>query len=394
MAEEADNQGAAGAGKKSILSIKIKDRQPVATSQGTFYVRHLSVGDMKVFTGYFDEKKDKASHDLRALGELALKTLVCTDNGPEKTSALTEEIFSRLSSTDIELLIDGVIEVSGLTPLPESKTLESLGSIVFDQVTSDIKRTLETAENLKRSMSSAFGSLSQGAMKSLVDSMSSLNAVRDSLKLSPAVEAFRKVQEDHDRLFGGMAHKDLLAQAKILEMPQPRMPELYRPKFEDTPLGRAAIASEDSATQLREVAGLVGDMADKLANLHTVFLTEVIPQWVDSLKDNSDAMKRTLIQTEKSLFWAKWALIASVVVTIAMTAWQNSIASDYKLDNDKQQTDALLIIKEQLKVSQELNKQLKTDAVQLKEELVKLQQSVETLNATQSANLKAVQAAK
>lgn len=394
MAEEADNQGTAGAGKKSILSIKIKDRQPVATSQGTFYVRHLSVGDMKVFTGYFDEKKDKASHDLRALGELALKTLVCTDNGPEKTSALTEEIFSQLSSTDIELLIDGVIEVSGLTPLPESKTLESLGSIVFDQVTSDIKRTLETAENLKRSMSSAFGSLSQGAMKSLVDSMSSLNAVRDSLKLSPAVEAFRKVQEDHDRLFGGMAHKDLLAQAKILEMPQPRMPELYRPKFEDTPLGRAAIASEDSATQLREVAGLVGDMADKLANLHTVFLTEVIPQWVDSLKDNSDAMKRTLIQTEKSLFWAKWALIASVVVTIAMTAWQNSIASDYKLDNDKQQTDALLIMKEQLKVSQELNKQLITDAVQLKEELVKLQQSVETLNATQSANLKAVQAAK
>jgi hypothetical protein len=166
------------------------------------------------------------------------------------------------------------------------------------------------------------------------------------------------------------------------------------PKIEETPMGRAAIASEDSATQLREVAGLVGDMADKLANLHTVFLTEVIPQWVDSLEENSDAMKTTLSQAETSLFWAKWALIASVVVTIAMTVWQNSIASDYKLDNDKQQTDAVLIMKEQLKASQELNKQLKTDAVQLKEELVKLQQSVETLNATQSAKLNAVQEAK
>lgn len=394
MAEEADNQGAAGAGKKSILSIKIKDRQPVATSQGTFYVRHLSVGDMKVFTGYFDEKKDKASHDLRALGELALKTLVCTDNGPEKTSALTEEIFSQLSSTDIELLIDGVIEVSGLTPLPQSKTLESLGSIVFDQIASDIKRTQEMAEKLKRSMSTTFGSLSEGAMKSLVDSMSSLNAVRDSLKLSPAVEAFRKAQEDQERLLGGMAHKDLLAQASILEMPEPRIPKLYMPKFEETPIGRATIASEDSATQLRQVAGLVGDMADKLANLHTVFLTEVIPQWVKSLEENAGAMQQSLSNAEENLKWAKWALIASVVVTILMTIWQIWIAREYKLENDKQQTASVLIMKEQLKASQELNKQLKTDAVQLKEELVKLQQSVETLNATQSANLKAVQAAK
>ncbi|MDP1766228.1 MAG: hypothetical protein Q8K83_04930 [Methylotenera sp.] len=390
----ADNQGAAGADKKSILSIMLKDRKPVTTSQGTFYVRHLSVGDMKTFAGYFDEGKDKASQDLRALGELALKTLVCTDNDPEKTSVLTEEIFSQLSSTDIELLIDGVIEVNGLTPLPQSKTLECLGSVVFDKVTSDIKSTLEMAKNLKRSMSSAFGSLPQSAMKSLVDSMSSLNTVRDSLKLSPAVEAYRKLQEDNDRLLGGMAHKDLLAQANILETPQHRMPELYRPKFEETPIGRAAIASEDSATQLREVAGLVGDMADKLATLHTVFLTEVIPQWVDSLEKNSGAMRITLSQTEKSLFWAKWALIASVVVTILMTVWQIWIVREYKLENDKQQTTSVLIMKEQLKASQELNKQLKTDAMQLKEELVKLQQSVGTLNATQSAKLKAVQEAK
>lgn len=394
MAEDADNQGTAGAGKKSILSMMLKVQKPVTTSQGTFYVRHLSVGDMKTFAGYFDEKKDKASHDLRALGELALKTLVCTDNDPEKTSALTEETFSQLGSTDIELLIDGVIEVSGLTPLPESKTLESLGSIVFDKVTSDIKRTLETAENLKRSMSSAFGSLSQGAMKSLVDSMSSLNAVRDSLKLSPAVEAFRKVQEDHDRLFGGMANKDLLAQAKILDMPQPRMPELYRPKLEETPIGRAAIASEDSATQLREVAGMVGDMAYKLADLHTVFLTKIIPEWKTSLEDNSKAMNKSFHNAEQNLKWAKWALIASVMVTILMTVWQIWIAHDYQLENDQQQSDSVLIMKEQLKASKELNKQLKTDAIQLKEELLKLQQSVETLNATQSANLKAVQAAK
>lgn len=394
MADDTDNSGDAGASKKSILSLMLNDAQPVTTSQGIFYVNHLSVGDMKTFAGYFDEKKDKASHDLRALGELALKTLVFTDKDPEKTSALTEEIFSQLSNADIELLINGVIEVSGFTPLPENKTLESFGSIVFDEITSNIKRTKETTESLKRSMSSAFGSLSQGVMKSLVDSMSSLNAVRDSLKLSPAVEAFRKVQEDQERLFGGMAHKGFLAQAKILEMPQHRIPELYMPKFEETPIGRAAIASEDSATQLREVAGLVGDMADKLANLHTVFLTEVIPQWVKSLDGNAEAMKQSFRNAEENLKWAKWALIASVVVTILTTLWQIWIAREYKLENDQQQSDSVLIMKEQLKASQELNKQLKADAMQLKDELLKLQQSVETLNATQSAKAKAVQAVK
>lgn len=391
-ATDASNQGATDASKKSILSIMLKDRKPVTTSQGTFYIRHLSVGDMKTFTGYFDEGKDKASHDLRALGELALKTLVCTNNDPEKTSALTEEIFSQLSNTDIELLIGGVIEVSDLTPLPDSKTLESLGSIVFDQVTSDIKNTRETAEKLKRTMNSAFGSLSQGAMKSLVDSMSSLNAVRDSLKLSPAVGAFRKIQEDQERLFGGVAHKELLAQAKILKAPNTRMPELYIPKFEDTPIGRAAIASEDSATQLREVAGMVGDMADKLADLHTVFLTKIIPEWTSSLEENSKAMNKSFHNAEQNLKWAKWALIASVIVTIATTVWQIWIAHDYKLENDKQEADAVLIMKAQLKASQDLTEQLKADSTQLKKELLDLKKADKKPYASQSVNSKAKRA--
>ena len=246
-------------------------------------------------------------------------------------------------------------------------------------------------------MNSAFGSISQGAMKSLVDSMSSLNAARDSLMRSPTVGVFRKVQEDQERLFGGVAGKEFLAQSKILKAPYTPMPELYMPKFEDTPIGRAAIASEDSATQLREVAGLVGDMADKLANLHTVFLTEVIPQWVSSLKLNGEAMNQSLQNADDNLRWAKWAkwaLIASVIVILATTVWQIWIAHDYKLENDTQQTDALLIMKEQLKASQELNKQLTTDSMQLKKDLVKLQQSVETLHANQSAKLIAKQVAK
>ena len=72
MAEKADNQGGNEESKKSILSIMLKNWKPITTSLGTFYVHHLSVGDMKTITSNFDDKKDKASHGLTALSELGL----------------------------------------------------------------------------------------------------------------------------------------------------------------------------------------------------------------------------------------------------------------------------------------------------------------------------------
>lgn len=386
MAEE--NSNSSSNKKIDISSLMKQALIPINTSQGILYVRHLSVGDLKKFSSVFNEKKDKNETDLKALGEFAVKTLVSSDDSFEDTSELTEDDFSQLNEDDIRSLVEGIIKASNLPALSGSEILQDLGSLIFDEFLDQIKRLREMnekmSEKMKSTLNSAFGSISHGAMKSLQDSMSSLNAVRDSLKLSPAVEAFKKIQEDQERMFGGISSKDLLAQASILDIPKPRMPELYMPKFEETPIGRAAIASEDSAIQLREVAGLVGDMADRLAALHTVFLTEIIPQWVDSLEKNSGAINTSLSQTEKSLFWAKWALIASVFVTIAMTGWQIWIASDYKLDNDKQQSVSLSIMESQLKASQDLNKQLMTNSIQLKEDLSNLQKSVETLKAAKA----------
>lgn len=384
MAEE--NSNSSSNKKIDISSLMKQALISINTSQGVLYVRHLSVGDFKKFSGVFNEKTDKNETDLKALGKFAVKTLVSADDRFEDTTELTEHDFSQLNEDDIRRLVEGIVKVSNLPALSGIDALQDLGSLIFDEFLDQIKRSREMSEKMNERMKgmlgSAFGSISNGAMKSLADSMSSLNAVRDSIKLSPAVEAFKKTQEDQERILGGLFGKHLQTDADTLEIPVPRMPELYMPKFEETPIGRAAIASEDSATQLREVAGLVGDMADRLAALHTVFLTEIIPQWVDSLEKNSGAINTSLAQAEESLFWAKWALIASVFVTIAMTGWQIWIASDYKLDNDQQQGISLSIMKEQLKASQDLNKQLMTNSTQLKQDLSKLQQSVETLKAS------------
>lgn len=383
MAEE--NSNSSSNKKIDISSLMKQALIPINTSQGILYVRHLSVGDFKKFSGVFNEKKDKNETDLKALGEFAVKTLVSSDDSFEDTSELTEDGFSQLSEDDIRSLVEGIIKASNLPALSGGEVLQDLGSLIFDEFLDQIKRLREMnekmSEKMKSTLNSAFGSISHGAMKSLVDSMSSLNLARSSLQLSPVVESYRKFHEDHERLLGGF-NKSTFSNASAFEVSKPPIHELLIPNIADTPMGRAANASEESAAQLREVAGMVGNMADKLANLHTVFLIEVLPQWGNSLKENSKAMNTTLEQAETNLAWAKWALIISVIMTTLMTGWQIWIASDYKLDNDKQQSVSLSIMEEQLKASQDLNKQLITNSIQLKEDLSKLQQSVETLKAS------------
>jgi hypothetical protein len=356
MAEEENTQQV-----ENKLMKALKNAKSVTTSQGTVYVKHLSLNVFKRLGSSYNENKSKDSHDLKALGEHAIKTLTFTDADPEK---LSEEVFSQLNSKDIELLIDAIVESSQLELLGD-KTLESLGSIIFDELEKFIKNSREASEKLR----SAFSSLPTDIFKSLEDSISSLNLARDSLKLSPIVEDFRKTQEDRARLWRGLGYRGLAAQANIMQMQPPKIPELQPIKFEETSHGRITIAAEDSAAQLREVAGSVGDMAEKLTGLHAVFLTEVIPEWQSNIEDN--------------LKWAKRTLVVSILVTVLMTAWQVWIAHDYKLENDKQQVDSISLMRDQLKSSNDLSKRLTNDSRQMREELVRLRKSLDMLEANQ-----------
>jgi hypothetical protein len=204
------------------------------------------------------------------------------------------------------------------------------------------------------------------------------------MKISPAMEAMRKTQEDQERLYGGLS-KEVLSQIendsvlRSAQIPKLDISRIQIPKYEETPAGqaagRAAIAGEESARQLREVAGLAGQMAEQMGKLQTVFLTDVLPQWFKNLENGSDATNKTLSQAERSLFWAKWALLASVVVSVVMTSWQVWIAHEYKIENDIQQNTSESLLRQHLIASQELNKQLVADSNRFKEELTKLRRS-------------------
>lgn len=383
---------------------KQRKRVPVETSQGTFFARHITIGDIKFFSEYFDEK-NKDSADLRALGERLLKLLVCTNHEADKVPALTDEVYNKLSAEDIKVLTEGVSKACNVALLSDGDPLKALGAAVFDQLAEQGKRMAQAAAKIKETLNSSFGSMSATLKAALGENLTGLSAIREALKMSSAVEAMREVQEKRDLLFscavkdpaGTFAasetlrkfqeDRDRFASSKPIDLLSEidkgppfvspiaserllRSPTL--PRMEETPMGRAAIAAEESADQLQEVSGLVGQMVEQLGKLHTLFLTEVIPQWVRNLEDGAKA-------TNTSIGLAKKAIYLSIGVTVLMTCWQLWVAREYKLENDKQQATSEALFRKQLEVSQELNTQLTADSKRLQEELSKLSQAVADL---------------
>jgi hypothetical protein len=258
--------------------------------------------------------------------------------------------------------------------LPKADTLHALGQAVFTYLSTLAKQEDESRLAIRQIIDTNFGSLSSTAQAALGDRFSALSAARSALGTSAAVQAARSVHEGLNSFVGGAVARGPHAGEAIALPTQPFIADIkpFRPpKFEETAAGRtaarAATASEESAKQLSEVAGLIGTMAEQMAALQTTFLSEVLPQWFQNLEDGADATRTTLRQAQSSLFWAKWALVASVVVSILMTGWQVWIAREYKLEDDKQQENIELILKQQLKATQDLNIQLKNLDVQPRE---------------------------
>lgn len=412
MENEGNQEQSADSPKKLVL--KLRERKAVPTSRGIYYVRHLVMNDLPRFNAYCEHKVDAKPEDFPALGELAVKTFTCLEPSSDKPPPLTDAAFSALSTEDLKALADCIAEVGQLGQLPDGPTLEALGSALSSKLRLHSKQFAETTARINKAMDTSFGTMSASVKASLADNLSGMAAIRESLRDSSAVSAMRNELQSHGRLLG-MLPKDIIAQseyAKTLglesaaevfrqikedekkvfgKIPKPALEELERQsqasgfvphalespvlRFQpvsETPVGRAAIAGEESARQLREVAGLAGEMTDKIANLSEVMLTEVLPKWFENLQDGAKTTNDGLDQARKSVNLAKKAIIWSIVVTVAMTMWQLEVAREYKLENDAQQNTTEALMREQLKESQALNKQLAEDSKRLNEQLARM----------------------
>jgi hypothetical protein len=274
------------------------------------------------------------------------------------------------------------------------------------------KRIRETAAKLQERLTSGIGGLSVTTKANLGDTLSGIAALREAMKLSPAMEAIRKAQEQTNRFeeLSGLGHAGTILQNLNKEQENVKkalsgrhsnsdseelrkhennrittpnlnlnVERFIPPRFEETAAGRtaarAAEASEEAAAQLREVAGIIGQMSAHVEKLQTTFIVDVLPQWRKELDDGANATNANLQQAKDSLWWTKWAVITSIAVTLATTGWQLSVARMYKLEDDEQQKVTEQLLREQLQAARDLNKQLAADSKLLRDEVAALRQS-------------------
>lgn len=379
-------------------------RESVQTSQGELFVESLTLGDLMFLEKLLAKSKEKKAKDLTALGTAAFKRLVSQEPEPASKTELPDEVYSQLTPADLALLAVAILPDRSLPQHEEEKVVEAFGSALIDEIEehTSLSRDIVTRNfsALSDSVKSILGDNLIGLTQAqrnlthspLLDSLKSINenpamrAIKEmqdssafaqlrALQENPALKKISEIQDPHGLKklrkqlgYGGDDHE---ANSKLVRAAweSPRVDSLKLPEskpFEETPTGRTTMAVEESAKQLKEVVGLVGIMSERFIELHKTFLTEVIPQWVKNLDESADSAKVTFTQAERSLFVGKWALIASVVVTIGMTAWQLWIGHKYKVEDDKQQEVTESLMREQLAETRAQNKLLAEEISELR----------------------------
>ena len=383
------NETASDQNPKFIL--KQRERVPIKTTQGNFFARHLTFGDLRSIV----DLKEKSETHLADFAQRMIKLLVCTKSADDKTSAITDEIYQNLSVDDMNALAEGISKACNLTLPLDENPLNALGSALFDEIKEHKERMAESAAKIQETLDSSFSSMSTSLKKALGENLIGISSISEALKMSPAVEAMQRLQNGHNQLHGhdflgtSAASEALRKIQEIHDFLSAKLPNDFLskvndvnllnvertplsppfPKVDQTPIGRAANAAEASADQLQEVSGLVGQMVDQLGKLHTLFLTQVIPQWVKNLSDSAKATNTSIGLAKQAIYW-------SIGVTVLMTCWQLWIAREYKLDNDRQQLTSEVLLRNQLQISQGLNAQLSADFQKLQKEVIKLNQTM------------------
>ncbi len=353
-----------GGGKKFSLSIK---PVVVQTTFGPVHARPVGMKDIGALSKFLDKGEAVASEDYKELGSLAIQALVSTPGDVDSTLPLTAEMIASLSPDDFNVVAKAVAKASQFSESADLTTPESFGAAVFDFLLKSKKQMADTAAKIQQTIDTSFGTLSDRLKVDLGSKFEALSAARNALGTT-AVEAALRVEQTrtlfHAKTMEGLALPDISVHAALPTTPRYEPPRI--PNFKDTDVGRAAtratLASEESAKQLNEVSGIMGTMAEQMAGLQTVFLSEVLPTWKSDLQSSADATNLTLDQAKSSLSIAKYALVASVVVSIVLAAWQVWLASEYKRENDKQQEQSQRLMQQQLDAVQELTKQLRTQA--------------------------------
>lgn len=337
----------------------------ITISFGDLYIRRMVIGDVVVFEGLIDENFDKKSTNLNRLGERTLRMLVSNTAESGSGRELSDEVYERLSSGDVEKLARGVASVYDVELLPSADFLESLGSVIFDRVVPTLKRSKEQLEKISLRLGKNFNSLSPVLQGAIGKNIQRIGSISEGLRQSSAIQSLHQSQKVYPNPLGDglAAGLENITRVGALASQNGRFASLVGDSkniefsslpgfdFSKTPEARAASASEAAAEQLREVAGLAAQMAEQIGTLHTTFLTEVLPEWKSSLQENT-------VNANRSLRHAVMALVISIVVSVLLAVAQFWVGYVYNSESSAQQTVSERVSSQQLSALKEIKEQL------------------------------------
>ena len=322
--------------KKKLLDLAeaFSKKIPCQTSVGVVYARPLTSGKWSTVS---------ASDEAPTIGEAAIRALTGTEEKADDEAALSDNVFSRLSPGDIQDLASSVAKANRLGDLPAGITpIEGLGELILKKRAADLEAAKQLREKI---LSSAFAGLETSTAQRLRSQLDGMDSLRAAIKQSN------------------------IPVSNHLPM---SVPKLHIPDLETTPMGRAATASELTATHVAKVADQTADLVLKMSELTDTFIVKVIPEWRQQLEaeqraaaeSNAQAVENLRVATQslrtaqRTLWVTVGIAVATMAVQIGQYVWSERSSAE---ERAKQEETARLrheatiqVLREQLSAQQQL----------------------------------------
>lgn len=344
--------------KKLNLGALLPAKVSIDTSIGTLYVRHAYSSDWKFFN----------IEDVVELGRVSVQRLCNRVEDKHDSSTLPDDELASLTDADYQALVPAIARHSGWRVLPEGAGLKELGDAVREEKQAETERHEKMLGNLRKSIDSSYSFLGKGVLEKLQEQMAGVADIRNALAGTESIQAALRTATLADEswkksLMGISAFEKATAQIELpraFDIPKLIMP----PRPEDTPMGRATIKSAENS---RQVAEKMDALVVVVAGLNQTMIQDILPAWFKQIEEDQRAARDAFDQAARGLWWTKWAVIASVLVTILATWWQVDVARSIDRENSEQQKRVEAVLREQLTAQQKLIEQQAKDAVAMRE---------------------------
>lgn len=356
-----------GKPKKLNLDALLPAKGSISTSIGTLYARHP----------YSSDWNDFELEDSVELGRAAIQRLCNRIEDKHDSSALHDDDLKLLTDADCQELVKAIAKQSGWRELPDGSVLKEFGDLIKEEKQAITERRQKMLGDLRKSIDSSYSFLGKGALDKLQEQMAGLANIRSSIagteSLQAALRAAALPEESWRKSLAGLdtidkAMRGLNAENVTAQIELPRahdVPKLIMPpRFEETPMGRATLESVENS---RQVAAKMDALVVVVAGLNQTLVQDVLPAWFNKIEEEQKAAKSAFDQAARGLWWTKWAVIASVFVTIAATWWQVDVAKSIDRENSEQLKRAEAVLREQLFAQQKLLDQQAKDAAAMRD---------------------------